>query len=263
MKNVILFRSNRDLEEELEVCKKHFDTSSSRVGLKDALVIGRYSVLPFYKELEQDLKIQGSTLINSYMDHDFIASFDWYYQLEDLTPKTYFLLEHVPKNKGPFVVKGKTNSRKHQWSTKMFAKDFAEAVRIHYELLNDDALISQQGTVIREYVELENFGYGINGQPFANEWRCFFYKGQLLSYGYYWVNGDFVPEKSAFDKEAMDFVLMAADRIKEDCSFYVIDIARTKAGKWIVIEVNDGQQSGLSGNDPEELYKNLKLSLQK
>ena len=30
--------------------------------------------------------------------------------------------------------------------------------------------------------------------------------------------------------------------------------ARTAAGGWIVVELNDGQRSGLSENDPRELY---------
>jgi hypothetical protein len=37
-----------------------------------------------------------------------------------------------------------------------------------------------------------------------------------------------------------------------------MDIAKTQSGEWIVIELNDGQMSGLSENDPNVLYKNLK-----
>lgn len=38
----------------------------------------------------------------------------------------------------------------------------------------------------------------------------------------------------------------------------MIDVAQTESGDWIVIELNDGQMSGLSENNPEILYKNLK-----
>ena len=264
MKPTVLFRASRNEEEELEICKESFPVSRSRVGIKDSLVIGRYSVLPFYRELEEDLKIQGSKLINSYHEHDFIASFDWYYEISHLTPRTYFDLREVPKgeNNGPYVVKGRTNSRKHQWNTHMFAKDYMAIMPIYSELMNDP-LIQNQGIIVRDYVPLENFGIGINGQPFANEWRCFFYKGKLLTRGYYWVNGDVIPPDSAFEQGAMDVAQEAADILKERTNFYVIDVAKTQSGKWIVIEVNDGQLSGLSGNDPKVLYTELKKALTK
>jgi len=41
----------------------------------------------------------------------------------------------------------------------------------------------------------------------------------------------------------------------------VVDVARTESGEWIVIELNDGQQSGLSDNDPDQLYSNMKKML--
>ena len=37
--------------------------------------------------------------------------------------------------------------------------------------------------------------------------------------------------------------------------------ARTGAGDWIVVELNDGQQSGLSAVDPEDLYRALRAAL--
>ena len=49
----------------------------------------------------------------------------------------------------------------------------------------------------------------------------------------------------------------------EQTNFFVMDIARTAEGKWIIIELNDGQQSGLSNVDPEELYSNLAKALKK
>ncbi len=261
MKSAVYFRASRNEEDELLVCQKYFPVHRNRVGIEKSLVIGRYSVLPFYRELEEDLKLQGSKLINSYMEHDFIASFDWYYMISDLTFKSYFSLQEIQGKKGPFVVKGRTNSRKHQWDKMMFAPTYEDAVRIYLELMNDP-LIQNQGIVFREYVELETFGVGINGQPFANEWRCFFYKGQLLSKGYYWVSGDVLPEETVFDEEALKVVQMAANKLKERATFFVIDVAKTKDGKWMVVEINDGCLSGLSANDPDVLYSNLKKAIE-
>jgi hypothetical protein len=43
--------------------------------------------------------------------------------------------------------------------------------------------------------------------------------------------------------------------------YYVIDVAKTESGEWIVVELNDGQMSGLSENNPDTLYGNLKQVL--
>ena len=45
-------------------------------------------------------------------------------------------------------------------------------------------------------------------------------------------------------------------------NFFVIDIAQKEDGDWIIIEVNDGQQSGLSENSADILYQNLYNSIQ-
>ena len=59
--------------------------------------------------------------------------------------------------------------------------------------------------------------------------------------------------------------LKFADKIAEIASYYttffVLDIAEKRDGGWILIEMNDGQMSGLSMNDPDIFYKNLALAL--
>jgi hypothetical protein len=55
-----------------------------------------------------------------------------------------------------------------------------------------------------------------------------------------------------------EFIQKVIDRVKDKVNFFVMDIAKTQSGDWIVVELNDGQMSGLSENDPNVLYKNLK-----
>lgn len=262
-KPVIYFRTSRELEDELLVAKKYFEVVHSRMNLENRLVIPRYSALPFYKELEGDINSQNSSLINSYFEHNYIASFDYYYDLEKYTPKTYFSLQEVPKNSNKqYVVKGKTNSRKQQWKEKMFASNYEDLVKIYLDL-SADPIIGDQGVIIREFVPLENFGTGINGLDFANEWRFFFYKENLLSYGYYWSSGDILPTKQDLDPRAIELAREIAKIASERVNFFVIDLAKTKNGDWILIEMNDGQMSGLSENDPEDLYTNLLSAITK
>lgn len=262
MKPVILFRKSMDIESEIKVAQKYLDVVDSRVNLSNRLVIGRYSVLPFYHELEKDLRLQNSQLVNSTLDHQYIANFDYYWDVALWTPKSYFNLQDVPKDGGPFVIKGRTNSRKHQWKEKMFAPDYADLVKKYLDA-GHDPLIQDQGVVIRDFVPLQKFGEGINGLAFANEWRFFFYKNTLLSYGYYWSSGEVIPSKDQLDPQAIAKAQEIATVVSERVNFFVLDLAKTETGEWILIEINDGQMSGLSENDPEELYSNLAQALKK
>jgi hypothetical protein len=254
---VLLFRKDVDSAEEFEIARQYFDVIEYRTDCPDGvLVIGRYSVLPYYRELEVDLRKMGGILVNSYRQHSWIANFEYYDVLKEFTPESWddYDFPHC-RYPGPFVVKGRTNSRKHEWNTKMFAPTKRDALLISGELMKD-GLIGPQGVIYRRHVPLKVFETVINGLPFSNEWRFFFYKEELLSYGYYWssaedVNRVLEPEGVAFAKEVAK---IAAKHV----NFFVLDIAEKEDGGWILIEVNDGQMSGLSENDPHVLYRNLK-----
>lgn len=258
MKTKIIFRHDYTTEDELAVAKKHFNVTDSRVNLKDTLVIGRYSVLPFYQELEKDLASQGSKLINSFREHKYIADFEYYYDIEDLTPKTYFDISETGDYEGPFVIKGQTNSRKFEWNKLMFAKDKKQAINISCEL-RKDFLLQQQSILFREFVQLNVLEEGINGLPFANEWRFFCYKNKILSYGFYWTISEKV---GILHQDGIDLVKEVMKRVEGKVNFFVVDVAEKEDGSWTVIEMNDGQMSGLSDNSPEELYYNLNKSIE-
>jgi len=264
MHPVVLLRKQFDDGAEAPVAAKHFPVVSLRGEVPPAsLVVGRYACLPYYSELAADLALQGSALINSVQQHSYVANFDYYADIRDFTFPTWFALHEIPfeLRGGPFVVKGRTNSRKLQWSTHMFAENFQAAVRLSGDLANDP-FIGPQGLVFRQYVPLETLEVGLNGTPITNEWRLYFYKDKLLAHGYYWAIIDDLEliEKArpAFESEGLPFAKMVAARLKDKVNFFVLDIARTAAGQWVVVEVNDGQQSGLNYFvQPEELYANL------
>jgi hypothetical protein len=263
MITTLLYRRDRETEEEFAIaCALAKENSVDVVELRSAvpensLVVGRYSVLPFYRELEADLASKGSRLVNSFKEHDWIASFDWYHYLKEYTPMTWHEREfQYCKSNGPFVVKGACNSRKQQWSTHMYAED-RKALSNVASLLANDPLIGPQGLIYREFVPLKEIERcHIYNQPFVNEWRFFFHKETLLSYGYYWTNCS-TPEKFSITTEAIDLAKHVASICAEHTTFFVLDLAEKAAGGWILIEVNDGQCSGLSDNTAETLYSNL------
>jgi hypothetical protein len=143
----------------------------------------------------------------------------------------------------------------------MFAKDKKEASKISCELYQDQH-IGSQGVVFRKYIPLKTYEIGINDLPFANEWRVFCLGKKILSHGYYWSSAsDETIQQAKWTQDSEKLVKILMNIISKHVNFYVLDIAETESGEWILIEINDGQMSGLSENNPDVLYKNLKESL--
>lgn len=220
-----------------------------------SLVVGRYSVLPMYQWISEELAIRGSQLVNSPSAHRYIANMEWLEDLDGLTFPTFTRWDTLPE--GSYVVKGRTNSRKWEWKTKMFAETAGDVKRIAAALL-DDPLIRDQGVVARTYVPLEEISEGINGLPITNEWRFFVFDGEILGGAYYWSLVDDLPfDPHSPPPEATALVSEVIARVHEDVRFYVVDVARSKEGRWWVVELNDGQMSGLSYVDIVDFYTGL------
>lgn len=250
-------------ELEWDIAAAYFRTVSLRTYCNNATVIGRYACLPYYRELEKDLDNLGCTLINNNEQHEWVANFDWYDALKDYTPRTWDDNSFSHSNYGgPFVVKGRTNSRKERWNDAMFASDRMRASVVASKLMSDPE-IGPQGVVYREYVPLKTYEYLCYGLPVTNEWRFFFYKTEILSVGYYWSNAsDDVISGKMVSGECVKLAKHLATIASKYVNFFTLDLAETKDGNWILIEVNDGQQSGLSENDPYELYGSLRKVLE-
>ena len=271
MKPIILFRSDLDSEDEMAVATQHIALTSSRTRVpSNSLVVGRYSVLPWYQELERDLAVNGSRLVNTYAEHSWIADvLNWASPgsaLDGLTPRAWSTWGNLPE--GSYVLKGRTNSRKHSWRSHMFARAVADIPVVAGRLF-DDTMIKEQGVVVRPYVPLRKLGEGLNGLPISNEFRCFFYvvdvdRGnvQLLSRGFYWASHPECASQSEWTEEAERLMWDAAYKVSEHATFFVLDLAQAEDGHWIVIEVNDGQMSGISMCEPHGLYKELSQVLQ-
>lgn len=270
MNPVILFRKDFSkqfgYDQEYEDCKKYLRTETLRSKVPPgSMVIGRYSVLPYYRELQADLLENGSQLINSPNQHHWISDFHWYEDLKDFTPRTwkesnFKPLDH-PTNR-QFVVKGVTNSRKHEWDSMMFAKSPRGAIETARRL-RLDSLIGTQEILFREYVPLETFEIGINGLPFTNEWRFFCLGTQIVDRGYYWSIAECAEDMEEPPVAAEELVRKLMPIVSKNTNFYVLDVAKTQSGKWILIEINDGQQSGLNTIDSLAFYSNLKYCLKK
>jgi len=201
--------------------------------------------------------------VNSLRAHLYVADVGAY--VEDLagyTPKTWTDLPMAPKASAPYVLKGQTTSLKHLWRTHMFAETWQDAVQV-YQRLQQDSLVGQQRIYIRKYVELETLWEAAGGMRITREHRIFVYRGRVLSRGFYWwpfrddlaEAGVAIPDPYEVPQDWLGHVIAC---VGERVPFYVIDVARDATGRWWVVELNDGQQSGLSGNSPEAFYAALR-----
>lgn len=269
MQPVILFRNTSDTEEEFKIAKDIWQDKvyESRTSIPEgSLVIGRFSVLPFYHELEKDLVVRSSKLINTYNQHLYVADMkNWYIDLEKHTPQTWFTLADYSRSdwEGPVVLKGATNSRRELWKTHMYASNKDEARQVYLKL-SDDSLIRTQDIYIRKYEELVKLSEHVSGMPIGKEYRFFIYKKTVVGAGYYWSNfidevGNIPSVDAVYDT---GLIKWAVNKIGHKNNFYSIDVAQKKDGNWTIIELNDGCMSGVNSIDPKDLYSRI-LSFEK
>ena len=210
-------------KDELAAAQKYFKCVDLITNIpENSLVIGRFSLYPFYYDQEREIKNKNSKLINEHWQYEYIADLQNYvYDLEDLTPRTWDRLDILPENT-KFVLKGETNSRKNSWKTSMFAENKKQAIEIHGKLL-EDSLIGSQKIYIREYVPLYTYMIGINGAPVTKEYRFFIAYGKVISGAYYWQN--YVDDFHNFPSfRIYDMPLMP----KHVHIFFLLQVYRTK-----------------------------------
>ena len=207
-----------------------------------------------YEDLTVALAQRGATLITSPASYAATHHLPLAYQaIEAYTPRTVWIAGSAPFDMNevhealapfgsrPIVLKDYVKSRKHEWLEACFipsASDRAAVERVvnrFAELQGDDLA---GGLVFREFVELEPVGtHSRSGLPLGREYRLFFVDGRFLAGGRYWDDVDYPDE---FPTEP--FATAAATLPSR---FLSMDIAKTRSGEWIVMEVGDGQVSGL------------------
>lgn len=210
-----------------------------------------------YAFLHNALLTKNYKLINSpteYQNCHYLP--DSYRFINGHTPKTIWLkVENQEVNydevfnaieklgNSPLIVKDFVKSQKHYWDTACFIpsatdKDKVKSVISKFvELQNTDL---NEGLVIREFVELNDLTtHSKSGMPLKQEYRLFFLNGHLLGCYDYWEEGEY----SVSEHPSLDTFKDIAKNIESH--FFSMDIAKTKNGEWIIIELGDGQVAGL------------------
>lgn len=251
---------NRD---EKPFCKD-FEIISSILDVKKAIVIPRYSALPDYKYLYNDIIRMGGTTLNTPEQFNYVADArNWYPDLRMETFLSWFSLDQLPKGI-PFVVKGTTNSKKFTWKESMYAETKQDAIEKAIKLQND-YFFENQGLFIRKYEKLSTYTKGVHDLPITKEFRFFVCNQKVIAKGYYWSSHidelEDLGIKPDVNEVPEEFISTIISKIGTNCNFYSFDVAQKENGSWILVELNSGEMSGLSCIDPATFYSNLSVSL--
>lgn len=238
-----------------------------------ALLVYRGWMLPVgaYSSLEKAIADRGGHLINDAAAYERSHHLPGSYAvLAGHTPKTVWLEGAAPFEMaqvhdalsafdgGPVIVKDFVKSRKHEWEEACYIPSTGDpsaverVVRTFVDRQGEDLA---GGLVFREFVELDKVGFHPrSGLGLGREYRLFFLDGELLASGRYWKETEYDDEIPA---EPFSSIATSIES-----RFFSIDIARTAAGEWIVIEIGDGQVTGLPDTiDATDFYRTLSTRL--
>jgi len=181
---------------------------------------------------------------------------NWYPLLSELTPRSEWYItppsaEQIQQQFGwPVFIKGQRQTSRHQRNLSIVDSP-AQYTRVCEHWKNDDLLHWQQ-MVCRAYVPLqrvcEDPGHGL---PRSYEFRCYCWMGKAVAIGKYWFSESYQATASE-QLEIAKLAELAAQRL--DVPLLVVDIAKTQSGDWIIIECNDGQESGYAGINPMAMW---------
>ena len=224
-------------------------------------VVARIGAFSDYAVEYAALLSEGLHLIHSPEEHHRASDLrGWYPLLSDVTPRSRWFDElpnadDIEDEFGwPVFVKGARQTSRHQQDLSIIrsAIDFKRAL-VNYR---QDAILGWQTLVVREFVPLRPVEDAHAGRiPSSFEFRTFWWKGQHVGSGRYWWEGR---RYDWTDEERRDALALAADAAKRvGVAFLVIDVAMTADGRWIVIECNDGQESGYAGASPIGIWQRI------
>ncbi|WP_291727114.1 ATP-grasp domain-containing protein [Bernardetia sp.] len=228
-----------------------------------------------YALLYNELLEKNIMLINTPTEYEHCHYLpNSYYKIESITPfskwikldkavdfdEIYELLNDFGENQ--IILKDYVKSEKYYWKEACFItnpkdKDSVKKIVEKFVELRGNQL--NEGLVLRKFEQLEFLTkHSKSSLPLTKELRLFFFHQSLVAYFNYWDEVEY----GKIDIE-LDKFLQVAKTIESN--FFTMDIAQKTDGEWIIIELGDGQVSGLPDNaDKNSFYNNLKkLTLQR
>ena len=217
-----------------------------------------------YRKLYELLLGKGYRLINTPEQYEQCHHLpSWYGKLAGITAKSVWT-RRVPSEaeiiqllisfeSKPLIVKDYVKSRKHEWEEACFipnASDIRRAMQVINNFISRQENDLAGGIVLREYLSLKMLGcHEKSHMPIANEIRVFCIRHKPFAYIQYWSGAELHATSECQD--------LISSCLNLDSNFYTIDLAQQENGEWIVIEVGDGQVSGLQDYNVASFYDGL------
>lgn len=224
----------------------------------EVTAVARMGAAPDYAFRYQRLLEYGVRLIHTPEEYERTSYLPiWYPLIQDFTPKSIWydqpptVAEIESEFEWPVFLKGERQTSKHN-RTLAIIEDAAQFQQVMEHWKRDD-ILHWQKVVCRQYIPLRTVAPD-NGQalPKAFEFRTFWWKDNCVGLGPYWHSENYRPTAEE-EREILRLGREVARRL--DVTFLVVDIAQAATGEWIVIECNDGQDSGYSGVHPFRLWQ--------
>ncbi len=240
--------------------ESHFICSHPVYLEKQVKSVARMGAASDYKERFESLLGWGVELIHSPDEYNRTSYLpNWYPLISEYTPRsiwyeTFPTRREIENNfNWPIFIKGERQTAKHD-RTKSIIESVDDFDQLS-SIWKNDPILHWQRPVIREFVPLRSVGTD-KGQPFPKsyEFRTFWWKDACAGIGSYWSSEAYAATQSDTD-EILRIGSTVARAI--DVTFLVIDLAMTREGQWIVIECNDGQDSGYAGVNPGIMWRKV------
>lgn len=188
---------------------------------------------------------------------------EWYNDFREETPQSLWTvgsdyeLGAVAKTFGQraLVLKDYVKSEKHYWKQACFipsAQDPDHARSVVEKFLELRYGEPEGGLVFREFLPFQSIGtHQTSGMPLTLEYRLFFFRNNLLVSSRYWGEGTYPDAEPPMER----FHALAQ---KVPSSFFTMDVACDSSGRWWIVELGDGQVSGLpEGYEAADFYQAL------
>ena len=239
----------------------------SVISKVEAPVLLHIGAVENYAEIEASLEKMGMKLLIHKEEHLHCSTIEkWYPRIKDKTPYTRIYDELPPVKElledfsFPVFIKGNRQTNRHKKSQCIIENaDQYNALCIEWKR---DSILSWQKVAVREFIPLQvidDKSYP-DKVPISYEFRFFYFEGKCMAYGPYWYMGNQYTLPESELQEVLKLTDWAAQRL--GVIFPAIDVAKTASGEWIIIEVNDAQESGFVGANPLILWNNTIEAMQ-
>lgn len=132
--------------------------------------------------------------------------------------------------------------------------DNEKSMKIISNFINRQGTDLVGGVVLRKYEKIKQIGFHEkSGMPISEKYRVFVLAGQVLAIEDYWCKG----RKVTFSEAEWKWIRKMPAKINSN--FVTMDIARKEDNNLMIIELGDGQVSGLQQIRPYDFYTALQI----